>query len=169
MSRVLRMTERPVVRHFSACERIDRSPDEFHTTLSNVIHVIRPLPGHGYPRIHPELGLFAMLTNGRGMHTLTVELTVGVGPGAQQVYQTRSVTIDLGADPLMVHGFPIRLRNLPFPHPGQYELVLLCDNEPLAHELIELRDSRCPPDDRPRDYETPVRVHPPSSWNSPTG
>jgi hypothetical protein len=136
------MNEQPVARHFVACERIDRSQDGAHTTLTNIVHVIRPLPGHGYPRIHPELAAFAMLTNGRGTHTITVELVTGVGPTARRVHQAQSVTIDLGDDPLTVHGFPIRLRTLPFPHPGQYELVLICDGEPIAHELIELRDSR---------------------------
>ncbi len=136
------MDEKPVVRHFIACERIDRSVDGAHVTLHNVVHVIRPLPGNPYPRIHPELALFALLTNGRGPHALTVELVVGVGPNARQVYRTRSVTIDLGPDPLLVHGFPVRLQNLPVPHPGQYEIVLFCDGEPVARELIEARESR---------------------------
>jgi hypothetical protein len=136
------MNEPPIARHFIVCERVDRSADGRHVTLHNVIHSIRPLPGHTYPRIHPGVALYAVLTNGRGQHTLAVELLAGVGPTAASIYRTRPFTIDLGNDPLVVHGLPIRLWNLPFPSPGQYEFVLLCNDVPIAHELVELRDSR---------------------------
>jgi hypothetical protein len=61
----------PVVRHFIACERIDRSPDRRQYSLVNVIHAIRPLPGASYPRIYSELVLFLMMTDGQGRHSFS--------------------------------------------------------------------------------------------------
>src|SRR5436309_2509254 len=58
----------PVVRHFIACERIERSPDRRQCSLVNLIHAIRPAPGAPYPRVHPEMCLFVQMSDGQGKH-----------------------------------------------------------------------------------------------------
>jgi hypothetical protein len=133
---------RPVVRHFIACERVERSQDRRHFTLHRLIHAIRPLPGATYPRIHPELSLFAMMTDGQGRLPFTVQIVMWDDPLVERViYTTATVTLDLGQDPLFVHGWPIRLRNLPFARPDVYEFRLVCDGEVLAREPVRLRET----------------------------
>jgi hypothetical protein len=133
---------KPVVRHFIACERVEWSPDGRHYSLRNLISAIRPLPGTTYPRIHPELYLFAVLTDGQGRLPFSVQLVTWDQQGQEQsIYTSPSVILDLGQDPLAVHGWPIRLRNLPFDRPGLYEFRLRCDGEIMAREPILLRDS----------------------------
>ena len=44
-------------------------------------------------------------------------------------------------DPLVVHGWSIRLRNLPFARPDLYEFRLVCDGEVLAREPVRLRET----------------------------
>lgn len=130
----------PVVRHFIACERIERSPDGRQCSLVNVIHAIQPLPGVPYPRIHPELGLFVQMSDGRGTHSFQLEL-VYLAEEEVVIHATPPVERDLGPDPLMVHGWPLRLRNVPFPHPGVYEFRLRCDGQEVAREPIRLREN----------------------------
>jgi hypothetical protein len=124
------MNEIPLVRHFIACEEI--LIEAVNVTLRNIFHVIRALPGHPYPRIHPRLQLFALLANGRGTHSFAVECYRGVALDEVLIYRSPTFTQDLGNDPIQVHGMPIRLNNLLFPQPGQYEFRLLCNDSVIA-------------------------------------
>jgi len=107
----------PVVRHFIACERIESSPDRRQYSLVNVIHAIRPRPGAPYPRIHPELCLFIQMTDGPGKHTFQLQL-VFLDEDETVIHTTPPIERDLGRNPLQVHGWPLTLRNIPFPRPG---------------------------------------------------
>jgi hypothetical protein len=130
----------PVVRHLIACERIERSADKRQYSLVNVIHAIRPSPGAPYPRIHPELCLFVQLTDGRGKHTFQLQLVL-LDEDETVLHTTPPVERDLGPDPLVVHGWPLTLRNILFPRPGVYEFRLLCDGREIARESIRLRET----------------------------
>jgi hypothetical protein len=130
----------PVVRHFIACERIERSPDGRHCSLVNVIHAIRPLPGAPYPRVHPALSLYVLLTDGQGRHSFQVQLVI-LEEEETVIHTTPPIERDLGPDPLAVHGWPLTLRNVPFPRPGVYEFRLLCDGSEIAREPIRLRET----------------------------
>jgi len=76
----------PVVRHFIACEEIERSADGQHYSLLKLVHMIRPLSGEPYPRIQPELQLFAMITDGHGRLPFTVELATWDGLEQRSIY-----------------------------------------------------------------------------------
>jgi hypothetical protein len=108
-------------------------------SLVNVIYAIKPLPGLSYPRIHPELWLFVQMTDGRGSHSFRIELIFL--DDQRSTYTSGPVTLDLGDDPLIVHGWPIRLKNLLLQRPGLYEFHLLCDGQVIAREPIVLRES----------------------------
>ena len=129
----------PVVRHFIACERIDTAAGSAQTeySLHNVIHAIRTLPGVGYPRIHPLLYLFAQMTNGRGSHSFQIQKVL---LDDESTYTCPPVILDLGADPLVVHAYPFRLKNIRFQRAGLYEFRLLCDGQVIARETILLRE-----------------------------
>lgn len=129
----------PVIRHFIACERIDTKAGSGQYSLINIIHAIKPLPATGYPRIQPLLGLFAHLTDGRGSHPFQIQQVSA--DYEQSTYTSAPVILDLGKDPLIVHGWPIRLKNVFFPHAGLYEFRLLCDGQVIAREAIVLREN----------------------------
>jgi hypothetical protein len=136
------MVESPIIRHFLACEEIVISSEGDRYTLTNLIHAIRPLPGFDYPRIQPLVCLFALMTNGRGVHSFQIELVRGVGAREETVYATPVRQYDLGSDPLAVLGLPIRIENVPFLSAGQYEFRFLCDNRIVARVPLELREAR---------------------------
>ena len=132
----------PVVRHLLACERIDRSNDSRHYSLINVVHAIRPHPGASYPRIHPEIQLFAVMTDGRGDLPFIIELVALQWDEEELMYQSAEIRMNLGDNPLTIHAWPIRLRNIPFVRPGLYEFRLRCDGKIISQEPILLRESR---------------------------
>ena len=131
----------PVVRHFIACEDVEPSQDGRQYTLRNLVHAIRPLPGEAYPCLHPEVCLFVLMTDVYEQHRIRVELVFWHQPADEtSIYTTREGILNLGSDPLIVHGLPIRLRNLLFPNAGLYEFRLWCDGQIIARETILLRE-----------------------------
>jgi hypothetical protein len=131
----------PVIRHFIACERVERSPNGRHYSLINVIHSIRGLPGALFPRIHPELTLFIMMTDSLGSHNFSIQVATWDNEEERSIWETRKATLDMGDDPLKVHGWSFRLRDIWFDRPGLYELRLICNGEIVAREPIRLRES----------------------------
>src|SRR5260370_28415961 len=128
----------PVVRHFIACERIDTVASSKQYSLIDVIHAIKPFPGAAYPRIHPQLCLFAQMTNGRGSHSCQVQRLF---LDDESTNTSNAVVLDIGTDPLIVHGWPILLKNVFFQRPGLYEFRLVCDAQVIAKEPIILREN----------------------------
>ena len=53
--------------------------------------------------------------------------------------RSRSGHVDFGQDPTLVHGLPIRVRNITFDRAGQYAFYLLCDGRRIAEETLEVR------------------------------
>jgi hypothetical protein len=135
------MPTRPVVRHFFASWNGIPGTVVDHHRIADLVSFVHPRPGEGYPLVQPELCFFAVLTDGRGVHEFVVRQRFGVGPGSRVVWESRSGRIDLGSDPIAVHGFPMRFRSVGFPQPGQYEFELLCDGFDLATAFVEARVS----------------------------
>ena len=135
------MGRKPIIRHFLACEEIERSLIGRHYSLHNLIHAFVLRPDDLFPRIEPEIALYAVLTDAVGVHPFTIELVTWDEEGQEEeLFQSRVAMVELGDDPLVVHGWPIRLHNLPFPHTGLYEFRLRCDGEIVAQESIRWRD-----------------------------
>jgi hypothetical protein len=138
-SRPLMASEIPVVRSFQACLEVITDPGGTGVTLKTLVHAIVRLPREPFPCIREELALYALLSNGRGEHAFAVELT-RFDLGAETVVgRVGPVRIDLGQDPVIVHGLPIPLRNLVFKEAGQYAFYLRCDGQPLADVKIAVR------------------------------
>lgn len=123
-----------------ACSEIEAPASGRGVTLRDLIHAIVRLPGEPFPCIRPNMALFALLTDGRGAHDFTIELAV-FDRGREQLVRPAwgPVRRDLGQDPAIVHGFPIRLTNIVFPAAGQYTFHLLCDGQPVAEEHVTVR------------------------------
>ena len=47
--------------------------------------------------------------------------------------------IDLGQDPMVVHGLPVPHIEVIFEKPGQYSFALLCDGERIAEYAVEVQ------------------------------
>jgi len=133
------MTETPIARHFVACTDI-RVEDEHHITLVDLVHAINILPGESCPCLVKQLCLYALLTNGRGKHELSISLVLGHGIEARVVHRWGPFSRDFGQNPLAVQGLQMRLQNLVFDVAGQYEFRLLCDRIVIAEEKIEVRE-----------------------------
>jgi hypothetical protein len=131
---------RPVIRHFIACEEIEetQTPEGRQYSLKRIVHRIRPLPGVSFPRIHPGLSLFVMLSDAEGVHEFSVEVVYWNQGEQVSLWKTKAAQRALGADPLSVHGWPIRLRNILLPQAGDYDIVLWCDGSVLARETIHV-------------------------------
>ena len=109
-------------------------------TLRETIHAIVRLPGEPFPCVRDRMALFALLTNGRGGHDFTIELTRFDRDDEKLVRPPWGpARRDLGQDPVVVHGFPIPLTNVTFPEAGQYAFHLLCDGQPIAEEKVVVR------------------------------
>ena len=119
--------EVPVVRHFVACRRIVSEPGTTDVTLESLIHAIVPSAGEEYPILRPEMALYGLLTNGRGIHSFVLELARFDEGEEVLLFQSPVREIDLGPDPMAVLGMPIPLRNFVFESPGQYAFHLVCD------------------------------------------
>jgi hypothetical protein len=130
----------PVVRHFIACERIEHSPGSRNVGLYNLIHAIRPASDAIYPLIRRNLCLYVLLTDGSGRLPFQVRLMF-IEEEETEIYTTPPLSRDLGSNPLAVMGWPLVLRNVPFPQPGLYEFRLLCAGQEIAREPIVLRDT----------------------------
>jgi hypothetical protein len=131
----------PVIRHFIACERIERSPDGRHYSLIHVIHSIRAQPGAPFPRIHPELTVFIIMTDSQGLHGFAIQIVTWDSEEERSIWTTGERILDMGPDPLKVHGWSYRLRNVLFDRPGLYKLRLLCNGQIVAREPLRLRSS----------------------------
>jgi len=133
-------TRRPVVRHFIACEEVEETltPEGRQYSLKRLVHRIRPLPGATFPRIHPGLSFFVMLSDAEGVHEFSMEVVYWSQGEQVSLWRTKTVPRDLGPDPLAVHGWPIRLRNILLPQAGDYDFVLWCDGGIIARETIHV-------------------------------
>jgi len=131
--------EIPIARHFLACREVILDSTGRNVTLRNLIHAIVRLPGEPFPCIRPEMALYAVLTNGRGIHEFAIDLAFFDGVQSQPVFQSVPRRVDLGSDPSVIHGLPIPMNNMVFDHPGQFTFGLICDGQRIAEERIEVR------------------------------
>jgi hypothetical protein len=128
----------PVVRHFIACEKVEKSNDGTLRSLINLIDVIEFAPGKSWPHILPQLCLFARLTDGRGKHSFQIQMVSY--PDAESTRTTKSVMMDFEDDPLEIRRCVFRLNNVEFRGPGLYEFRLMCNGREIARESILLRE-----------------------------
>lgn len=129
--------QKPIVRYFIVCDRVEQSPDGRQVSLINLISTIRALPNAPYPRIHPGLWLFAQMTDGLGPFDFSIQL-VNLDDD-RSIFVLPPVKLDLGQNPLAVRGWAKRLLNVLFEKPGMYEFRLLCDGDVIASAPIRLR------------------------------
>jgi hypothetical protein len=132
------MNEVPVARHFLVCMSLETTGKG--VTLHETIHTVNLLDGEEFPALLKSVSLFALLTNGRGEHDLSVELTRFVYGEEELVRPSWGpFRRNLGHDPTVVHGLPMNLKNIVFEEQGQYAFHLLCNEEIIAECQIFVR------------------------------
>lgn len=131
--------EIPIVRIFAGCEELEYEPDARKgVTLRNVFHRIVRLPAEPFPCIREQMALYAMLTNGRGKHRISICLYFLHDGEEVTINKTPDKEIDLGKDPTVVHGLPAPHVKAIFELPGQYAFALLCDGQRIAEYPFEV-------------------------------
>jgi len=131
--------EIPLVHSFLVCRRIELDAARRDFSLHRLVYRVMPLPGEPLPYICESMALFALLSNGRGTHEFGLEQVLFDHGVEEVIWQSDRRMIDLGMDPLVVHGLPIPLRNVLFPQEGQYAFCLQCDGQRLAQAELEVR------------------------------
>ncbi len=132
-------SEIPIVRHLVACLEVVAEPGPRDVTLRGLTHAIVRLPGEPFPCIREQMALYAVLTNGRGEHELSVELTFLDQGAERSLRRSAPRRVDLGQDPTQVLGLPIGMKNVTFGQAGQYTFHLLCDGQSIGQEQVEVR------------------------------
>jgi hypothetical protein len=131
----------PRTRHFIPCHAVVTDSKRNAYSLEGIIYIIRPADHESFPLLMPEMSLFSVLSNAHGAYEFSVQIITWDPAGKEiEVWQTSKVTRAFGKDPLMVLGWPIRLRNIVFDRPGLYEFRLICDGAILAQTEVSLRE-----------------------------
>jgi hypothetical protein len=129
---------RPTVRSLIVCETI--LPDRDHPTRVSLVHLIdriHPAVGSTYPLLHPQLSVFAQLTECRG--TAEYQIRVHQADTDQPLFGSSVRRLTLPHDPLALHGLRFRLLRCRFLRPGLYWVQLWIDNEMAAQTPLLLQ------------------------------
>ena len=128
--------QKPVVRHFIACDEILTSIGGRKFTLVNLIGTLRLRPGALFPHTVPYIWLYAHLTDGRGRWQFGAD--IHFMNDDTLIFSTPRRILDLGQDPLIVHGVPIPINDPVFPGPGKYICHLMCDEVSIAEVIFQV-------------------------------
>ena len=131
--------EIPVVRYLVPCDELVVEEGRRSCSLRNLIHAIVRRPGEPFPCIRDRMVLYALLTNGRGKHQVTIELAFLDRGTERSLVSLHPREVDFGQDPVAVLGLPVPLKNVAFAQPGQYTFYLVCDGQRIAHQHVEVR------------------------------
>ena len=128
----------PIVRHFIACEDIQRgsSPERF--TLVQVITHIRSLDPVPFPLHYREICFIAICTACRG--PARVQLRIVEEESGDLIYASLVWPAALPNDPLRATGLPFRIRDLAFPRAGWYPAQLWYDGVLWTEEPLRLSE-----------------------------
>jgi hypothetical protein len=106
----------PVVRYMVPCEEMEIAGKSINLQRLVLNLISREEPP--YPILYPELCLFVVLTEVRGRGSFAVRIVRA--DSDQVVFSTKEYSQSFGADPLIAHGLPFRLRDCEFPQAGLY-------------------------------------------------
>jgi hypothetical protein len=106
-------------------------------TLVNILHAIHSTKQPPFPVRHPELCVFAQLTECRGSGDVRIDIVQA--DGGSVVFRTQTRKVNFGNDPLEVLGLSFRIRNCPFPEAGLYWIQLWYNDHMIAQEPLLLR------------------------------
>jgi len=131
----------PIVRQLVLCERASFSFTNGYTLVNPRLDFVLAKE-ESFPIWYPELWLFAQLSGSYGQHRFQIRLVDVTEPSAEPVtiFETDERVIDLGKSggPFrrLTRSWAVRLKRVPFPSAGRYEIWLTFDGVP--HGQLEL-------------------------------
>jgi hypothetical protein len=138
---------RPVPRCIVVCEEVvPDAENPRQLTLVRVVNYVNPVAGAGYPVVRPELSVFVVLTECRGVGRLRIEIRNADTDAV--TLRTPDQPSRAPNNPLGIYGVTFRLRNCVFPEPGLHRVQLLYDDVVLTETPILLRLSNTLPPPR---------------------
>jgi hypothetical protein len=121
----------PTVLAMILCDRVSVDSDTGKPTLHGCF---RGLGASRFPATHPEMAVYAVLTNGRGAVPITVQLI--------DVDEVRCIfTIQVPVrfpDPLATIDVAFDIRDATFPAPGHYRLQIIAGGQVLMDRKLEV-------------------------------
>ena len=128
----------PTVRHFIACEDIQRGSNPERFTLVQVITRIRSLDPVRFPLYYRELCFLAMCSSCRGEGR--IQLRILEEEPDQYMYLSPVWTVSFGNDPLLIVAFPFRIHDIVFDRPGIYLAQLWYKDQGIAEEPLRVSE-----------------------------
>ena len=129
---------KPQLLAWLTCDGVHIDPGSGKHTILGVFSNIH---GHQFPLIHPFMIWFLSLTDcAPGEHTLKISIAFNDSPPQPLLgrpFQAHS--------PLDRLNLINEIRNLPFPAPGEYSLMIEIDDEPLLSTNIVVTTDSAPP------------------------
>jgi hypothetical protein len=126
----------PIVRHFIACEDIQRGGSPERLTLVQPLIRIRSLAPVPFPLPYPRLCFLAICTACRG--PANIQLRTIEEETAGEIYAALPSLAAFPNDPLQVVRLSFRVRNLVFPRAGWYRAQLWYNDVLWAEEPLRL-------------------------------
>ncbi len=129
---------------FLVCDHVIQDAQTGKKSLIGVFHELR---AERYPAVHPQLWIYANLTDGHGRYALEIRL-VDVQEGSV-LSRGEPPPLEI-AGPLQVAELSAQLRNVGLPRPGLYEFHLLSNGQVLATKAVHATLLASPPPKGPR-------------------
>lgn len=128
----------PVVKAFLVCDQVIHDAQMGKKSLIGVFHELR---ADQFPAVHPQLWIYANLTDARGKYSFEIRL----------VDVERNNVLGRGTPPpieipgpLQTTELSAQLRNIRLPGPGMYEFQLLVNDELLVTKAIRVSLAQMP-------------------------
>ncbi len=122
----------PVVKAFLVCDQVIQDAQTGKKSLIGVFHEIK---AGRFPTVHPELWIYANLTDAHGRYSFEIAL-VDVG-GGQVLGRGTPPAIDIPG-PLQVTELSAQLRGIRLPSAGTYEFHLIVNGSLAATKAVRV-------------------------------
>ena len=128
----------PVIKAFLVCDKVIQDAQTGKKSLIGVFHEIK---ASRFPNVHPELWIYANLTDAHGHYVFEIRF-VNVTDGGRVVGHSQPSPITIPG-PLQTTELSAMLPGIGLPSEGTYEFQLIANGELAATKAI--RVSRVPP------------------------
>jgi hypothetical protein len=127
-----------VVRYMIVCETFEISRDwPIKTNIFGLLTSLSPATDESYPLRVSELCIYVAVSESRGKPVVQVRCLTR--PDDERVFESPAYELELENDPLQVIALPFRLRDCPFPKPGQYAFQFLYNHAILDERVLQLK------------------------------
>ena len=123
----------PVIKAFLVCDKVIQDAQSGKKSLIGLFHEIK---GSTFPTVHPELWIYANLTDARGHYVFEIRF-VNLTDDGRIVGNSQPSPITIPG-PLQTTELSAQLRHVALPGPGTYEFQLIANGELAATKDIRV-------------------------------